>query len=264
MKFAIDCHVHLRRGEEMRRVLPATTGPFRRAIVMPPNRPPLIDIPVAMAEYAADVADACSSCPEFTPHLACDVSSLTTPDLVPHLLEAGAEFAKVYLTRTTDPTSLLPTLRAFVDHGVKVLVHGSDCGLGHLSVIDGWLRSLPVDSIVLEHLHRAEEVEFCRVRDLHATITAHHMVLTAETHPHFNCVPRLGSRADAAALRNAARDGGPLFMFGSDSAPHPEGSDAPGVFAAPFALGWVSRIVFDEALPWFTGGAARSFHGWAE
>ena len=262
MKFAIDCHVHLRRGEEMRRVLPATTEHFGRAIVMPPNRPPAVDLPETMAEYAVDVAEACSNHPGFAHHLACDVSSLTTPELVPRMIAAGAEFAKVYLTRVPDPAVLLPTLRAFVDHGIKVLIHGTDSGLGHIAVVSEWLRSLPAESLVLEHLHRSEEVEFCHEHGLHATITAHHMLFSKGAHA--NCVPRFGSRRDAAALREAARSGSHLFMFGSDSAPHPPGSVAPGLFTAPFALDWVGRLVFDEALVWFVGGAARHFHGWSE
>ena len=262
---AVDCHVHLRRGDMLRAVLPYTADTCCRAIVMPSGVPAMIDLPHLLSEYVAEVRSACGPFPRFEPHFACGVSALTVPDLVSEMVAAGAEFAKINFTRFDDPLEMLPTLKAFVDAGVRILIHGADRGLKHLPIIDEILRYLPVNALVLEHLHRAEEVEFCEARHLHATITPHHLCL-ADWHVSLrqavNVVPVLGSPDDAAALRRAARGGGELFMFGSDSAPHPVWSTSPGLFNAPFALQWATRKMSATQAMWFTSGAACEFHGW--
>ena len=85
---AVDCYVHLRRDSELSMVLPYTAHTCCRAIVMPPGSTP-IDIPYSLNLYIAEVRKECGAFPHFQPHFACDISPMTTPEVVPEMLAAA-------------------------------------------------------------------------------------------------------------------------------------------------------------------------------
>lgn len=272
-----DCHVHLRRGEELRRILPHTAERCRRAIVMPPNRPPVVSDVRSYVEYVEDVLDACRPYDRFQPLFAFELGEGMSPSDVRGLAAEGAFAAKVYLPRVFDLESLFPAMSAAVDSGLMLCVHGSDDGTSHLRSLLWMVSKLPVERMVLEHVATLAEVRFCLDVGLHGTVTAHHLVLVradSEMDPDLHCHPVPGHPCDRVVMQMVASSGNELFMFGSDSAPHPPEAKssippAPGVFTSPVALE-VLRFVLaaveggEKMLPWFTSGSARDFHGWPE
>lgn len=100
------------------------------------------------------------------------------------------------------------------------------------------LRQLAADfpnlRIVLEHATTSEAIStvLSLPSNVACTITAHHLYLTIDTvapQPHHFCKPLAKEPKDRAALRDAIKSGNPKFFLGSDSAPHPTSSKAPGL-----------------------------------
>src|SRR5688572_33160459 len=74
-----DWHLHLRDGEHMRAVLPATVQRFARAIVMPNLRPPVTTTEIALA-YRARIAAALPPATAFEPLMTLYLTDNTTSD----------------------------------------------------------------------------------------------------------------------------------------------------------------------------------------
>lgn len=269
-----DCHVHLRRGEELRRVISHTAERCCRAIVMPPNRPPIVADARSYAEYVDDVLDACRPYDRFSPLFTFEVAGGMTARGVRAIAAEGAFAAKIYLSRISDLDALLPALRAVIDSGMLLCIHRANDGHDGLSVISSLVELFPVERMVLEHVSTISEVRFCIDVGLHGTVTAHHLILVRGDcdDPELFCHPVAGNEFDRITMQMVASSGNDLFMFGSDSAPHPGDAKAAsppaaGVFTSPVALE-ILRFVLgaveggERMLPWFTSGAACRFHGW--
>ena len=79
-----DWHVHLRDGAMLKQVVPYTAQMFRRAIVMPNLRPPVVTVDAAKA-YREQIVAACDSTWGFTPLM----TAYLTDDIDPDEIERG-------------------------------------------------------------------------------------------------------------------------------------------------------------------------------
>ena len=83
-----DWHLHLRDGDLLRRVLPATAARFRRAIVMPNLDPPVRTVADARA-YRQRILDALPEGAAFEPLMTLYLTPETTPDEILRAKESG-------------------------------------------------------------------------------------------------------------------------------------------------------------------------------
>ena len=107
-----DWHVHLRDGEMLKQVVQYPAQMFRRAIVMPNLRPPVVTVDAAKA-YREQIVAACDSTWGFTPLM----TAYLTDDIAPDEIERGFRegvftAAKLYpANATTNSASGVTDLR---------------------------------------------------------------------------------------------------------------------------------------------------------
>ncbi|MBI4092587.1 MAG: dihydroorotase [Candidatus Kerfeldbacteria bacterium] len=283
-----DWHVHLRRGEVLRAVLPYTTQQFARALVMPNTDPPILtadDVQRYRREIAAP--------PGFLPLMTVKLTAQTTPTSISHAFEHGAIAAKLYPVGVTtnaedgvvDEHDLYPVFAAMEQIGMVLCIHGErpntyclDRETAYLDVVSWLARTFPRLKIVLEHITCRDTVAFIQnaSESVAATITVHHLVLTLDDvvgdrlRPHHFCNPMPKSPADRSALIHAATSGSPKFFLGTDSAPHTReqkeyAAGAAGIFTAPVAMPLLATIFEEEGrLQWlapFTSEFGADFYG---
>lgn len=241
-----DWHLHLRDGEAMRDVLPASARQFGRAIIMPNLKPPVTTVADALA-YRARILAALPEASRFEPLMTLYLTDRTSADEVARAAESDHVYAfKLYPAGATTNSdagvneleALYPVLAAMERHDVPLLVHGEvtdadvDIFDREAVFIDRHLAPLverfPALRVVLEHITTREGAEY--VRDsregVAATITAHHLLhnrnamLAGGIRPHFYCLPILKREPHKQALLTAATSGNPKFFLGTDSAPH--------------------------------------------
>jgi len=272
-----DWHLHLREGQILEAVLPATVNSFRRAIVMPNLIPPVTDVDMAMS-YRQDILNACPG--------DCDFEALMTLYLTDHTsredVKAAAESPYVHAFKlypagaTTNSASgvtslpdLMPTLEAMVEYQVPLLVHGEVTDpdvdvfdreavfIDH--VLSPILQALPGLKVVFEHLTSRQGVEFVLDAgdNVAATLTAHHLYLNRNAmfnkgiRPHHYCLPVLKRETHRQALVAAAISGNEKFFLGTDSAPHDRAAKesscgCAGMFSSPVALELYAQIFEDN------------------
>lgn len=272
-----DWHLHLREGQILEAVLPATVNSFRRAIVMPNLIPPVTDVEMAMS-YRRDILNACPG--------DCDFEALMTLYLTDHTSPADVQAAadnpyvhafKLYPAgATTNSASgvtslpdLMPTLEAMAEYQVPLLVHGE---VTHTDVdvfdreavfidqvLSPLLDAIPGLKVVFEHLTTRQGVEFVLDAgdNVAATLTAHHLLLNRNAmfnkgiRPHHYCLPVLKRETHRQALVAAAISGNQKFFLGTDSAPHDRASKesscgCAGMYSAPVALELYAQIFEDN------------------
>jgi dihydroorotase len=271
-----DWHLHLRDGEMLKNVLPATARQFARAIVMP-NLVPPVTTPEAARAYRGRILAALPQGAEFEPLMTCYLTDEANPAEIARGFSEGAWVAaKLYPAHATtnsahgvtDLDRIVPVLERMAELGMPLLVHGE---VTHQEVdvfdreavfIDRILaplaRRLPGLKIVLEHVTTEEGVAF--VKDggssIAGTITAHHLVINRNAlfagglRPHHYCLPVAKREKHRQALRRAAVSGDGKFFLGTDSAPHAASDKeaacgCAGIFTAPAALE-IYAEVFDE------------------
>jgi dihydroorotase len=291
-----DWHVHLRDGELMARVLPATARSFARAIVMPNLKPPVSTVAEAAA-YRERILAALPPGLDFTPLMTLYLTSGLTPDEVRRARASGfVQAVKLYPAGATTHSEAgvqglegsAAVLQAMEDCGLPLLIHGEvtdpqadvfDRERHFLEQVLAPLRLRhPGLRIVLEHITTAEAADFVMADPgpTAATITAHHLLFNRNAmfsgadgrtglRPHHYCLPVLKRERHRAALVAAATGGNPRFFLGTDSAPHPRGDKesacgCAGCFTAPVAMALYAEA-FEQA-----GALARlegfaSFHG---
>ncbi len=272
-----DWHLHLREGQILESVLPATVKSFRRAIVMPNLIPPVTDVEMAMT-YRQDILNACPG--------ECDFEALMTLYLTdntsPADVKAAADSPYVHAFKlypagaTTNSASgvtslpdLMPTLEAMVEHQVPLLVHGEVTDpdvdvfdreavfIDH--VLSPILQALPGLRVVFEHLTSRQGVEFVMDAgpNVAATLTAHHLYMNRNAmfskgiRPHHYCLPVLKRETHREALVAAAISGNSKFFLGTDSAPHDRAAKesscgCAGMYASPVALELYTQIFEDN------------------
>lgn len=273
---ACDMHVHFRQGDMLTKVAPLTAQHFARALLMPNTTPPIRTAADAR-RYKREVMDACSQYKGFEPLMTFKILPDTTPEMVRDFLPslgqipiavAGKVYPKGLTTNAQDGVEdyfeLFPVFEVMQELGLILCLHGEKPGkyiegldrerafLGTLKFI---VATFPDLKIVMEHIttDAAVNTVLDMPSNVAATITVHHLLLTYDEvgvdkmRPHNYCKPVAKRAADRDALVEAAISGCPKFMFGSDSAPHPQHKKecsecCAGVFTAPIALPLLAEI----------------------
>ncbi|HEY9119948.1 MAG TPA: dihydroorotase, partial [Marinobacter sp.] len=240
-----DWHLHVRDGDILRDVVPATALCFHRAIIMPNLVPPVTDALQAMA-YRDRILDAAKG-HDFEPLMTLYLTESTTPDQIREAKAAGVVAAKLYPAGATtnsasgvnDIRNIYPVLEAMSDCGMLLLVHGevTDQDIDIFDrekvflkrVLAPTLEAFPSLRVVLEHITTADSAEFVRNHkgdNLGATITPQHLMynrnhmLVGGIRPHLYCLPILKRNRHQQALLDAVVSGDRRLFLGTDSAPH--------------------------------------------
>lgn len=273
-----DWHAHLRDGDMLRAVAEWTARDFGRAIVMPNVVPPVTTTALA-DDYRRRVLDALPEGCDFTPLMTLYLTESTAPAEIDRAVASDfVKAVKLFPAGATtnsengvrDMDRVMPVLERMAETGMVLSVHGEvtdpevdvfDREAVYIDrVLDPLRRRLPELRIVMEHVTSARGVEYVlsAERNLAATITPHHLVLTRShilsggIHPHYYCLPVAKGPEDRRAVRRAAVSGDPRFFFGSDSAPHPDAAKlrpagSAGIFNAPTALACVAAVFEEES-----------------
>ncbi len=272
-----DWHLHLRSGEMMDLVLPATARHFGRAIVMPNLVPPVARVEQAEA-YRQRILDTLPGDSAFQPLMTLYLTGQTSPEEIRRAASSAAVTGvKLYPSGATTHSEAgvshiersYPVFETMAEVGLPLLVHGEVTDPG-TDVFDREARFIEetlaplvetiVDlRVVLEHVSTRVGVEFVRSKaaNLAATITPHHLYMNRNAlfsgglRPHNYCLPLLKREADREALVAAATSGDSRFFIGTDSAPHlrsgkESACGCAGTFNAPVALAVYAEI-FDSA-----------------
>lgn len=270
-----DWHLHVRDGDVLNNVVPATASCFGRAIIMPNLVPPVTTAADAMAYRERILAAAGTSA--FEPLMTLYLTEATTPETIREAKSAGVIAAKLYpagattnsASGVTDIRKIYPVLQAMADCGMLLLVHGevTDPEIDIFDrekvflerVLAPTLEAFPGLKVVLEHITTADSAEFVRNHqgdNLGATLTPQHLMynrnhmLVGGIRPHLYCLPILKRNRHQEALRAAVASGDRRFFLGTDSAPHAKdrkeaACGCAGCYSAYGAIGLYADI-FEE------------------
>ncbi len=293
MRTPDDFHVHFRQGAPLGPWALCTAGVFKRALVMPNVVPPA-STPERIAEYRDEILTALAAeAPAFEPLMTFKLLSGMESTTVHALADSGCIAGKYYPSGSTtnaddgvpSPDSIKAALGAMQERGLILSIHAEDPAApvleretAFLPVVDRIAKEYPRLKIVVEHLSRAESVEWIlgAREGVAATVTAHHLMFTIDDmlgghmDPFLFCKPIVKERKDRDALRKAVLSGDPRFFFGSDSAPHARvkkesGSAPAGAFTAPIALPLVAELFLESGkaveLEAFCSAHGADFYG---
>ena len=270
-----DWHLHVRDGDILNDVVPATAACFGRAIIMPNLVPPVTDASAAMAYRDRILAAARGT--DFQPLMTLYLTESTTAETIREAKAAGVVAAKLYpagattnsASGVTDIRNIYPVLEAMADCGMLLLVHGevtdSDIDIFDREkvflerVLAPTLAAFPTLRVVLEHITTADSADFVRSHqgnNLGATLTPQHLMynrnhmLVGGIRPHLYCLPILTRNKHQEALREVVASGDPRFFLGTDSAPHAKDKKeaacgCAGCYSAYGAIGLYADI-FEE------------------
>ncbi len=255
----LDMHLHLRDGDMLKLTAPLSAD-FAGAVIMP-NLVPPITTPDKMAAYSGRIREAMGDTPFtrymtlfFTPQTEATLQCIrNTPEffgfkLYPAGITTNSEGGIAHMDEADS------TLRMMEEMDIPLLVHGESHGFvmdreaEFLAVYRDLSTRYPKLRISMEHITTAAALELLdEFENLCATVTLQHLIITLDDvaggalNPHLFCKPIAKRPGDRDALLQAALNGHPRLMFGSDSAPHPLHRKeccgcAAGVFTAPLAL----------------------------
>jgi len=243
-----DFHVHLRQGKTLEFTVPHVARQFRRALVMPNLKPPIVTTAQALAYKGEIMKQVPAEFAAFTPLMSLYLTDKTSPEEIVRAKNSGQVVAcKLYPAGATtnsedgvtDIKKIYPTMKAMQEHGILLLVHGEVTdptvdifdreAVFIQKVMVPLLSDFPGLQVVMEHVTTKEAVEFVEKQgaNVAATITAHHLRITRSDIfkggicPHLYCLPICKTESDRRALVKAATSGNPKFFAGTDSAPHP-------------------------------------------
>ncbi len=257
----LDMHLHLRDEAMLNIVAPLSAKSFAAAIIMPNLVPPITTI-AALKAYKERIMIATKG-EKFTPLMTLFFQDSYDYDFLKEAKEYISAI-KLYPAGITtnseggvsgiDSESLKMTLDAMSELKIPLLIHGETNGFvmdrekEFVPVYEELAKNFPNLTIVMEHITTKDSVEALdRHKNLYATITLHHLLITLDDvaggmlEPHLFCKPIAKRPEDREALLKVALEAHPKVMFGSDSAPHPQHAKescgcAAGVFTAPIAL----------------------------
>ncbi len=291
-----DWHLHLRDGDVLRAVLPATAAHFARAIIMPNLVPPVLTAKDA-ASYRDRILAALPDGTEFTPLMTLYLTEDTDPeDMAAAYADSVITAVKLYPAGATtnsasgvkDFKSIRKTLEKMSEIGLPLCVHGevTDRDIDIFDreavfidrILDPLRKDHPGLRVVMEHITTSDAVAYAEAQDdtLGATITVQHLMLDRNDmlvggiRPHYYCLPILKRGSHRADLVRAATSGDPRFFLGTDSAPHTtQTKEAPcgcaGCFTAPVALACLAEVFEDagalDRLEGFTSRHGPAFYG---
>ena len=270
-----DWHLHVRDGDILTDVVPATAACFGRAIIMPNLVPPVTT--AADATAYRDRILAAANGTAFEPLMTLYLTESMTPETIREAKAAGVVAAKLYPAGATtnsdsgvkDIRNIYPVLEAMVDCGMLLLVHGevTDPDIDIFDrekvflerVLTPTLEAFPNLKVVLEHITTADSAEFVQQHkgnNLGATLTPQHLMynrnhmLVGGIRPHLYCLPILKRNRHQQALRDAVASGDKRFFLGTDSAPHSKdrkeaACGCAGCYSAYGAIGLYAEI-FEE------------------
>ena len=240
-----DWHLHVRDGEVLDAVVPATARCFGRAIIMPNLVPPVTTAEQAMAYRERILAAAGDT--GFQPLMTLYLTETTTAEDIREAKAAGVIAAKLYpagattnsASGVTDIRRIYPVLEAMKDCGMLLLVHGevTDPEIDIFDrekvflerVLAPTLAQFPDLKVVLEHITTEDSARFVQQHEggnLSATLTPQHLMfnrnhlLVGGIRPHLYCLPILKRDRHQKALQEAVVSGDRRFFLGTDSAPH--------------------------------------------
>ena len=241
-----DFHIHLRDDEMLPMSVGHVSAQFRRAIVMPNLRPPVVSTEIAAA-YRKRILAAIPSGRTFTPLMTLYLTDRTTPAEILLAKESGIVHGVKYYpagattnsdSGVTNLEARFNVLEAMMKYGLPLLLHGevTDKNVDIFdrekvfldSVLARVVEEFPDLKIVLEHITTSDSVDFvdsCSDK-VAATITAHHLLLNrgdlfdGGVRPHHYCLPILKREKHRLALMRAAISGSSKYFLGTDSAPH--------------------------------------------
>ena len=256
-----DMHLHLRDNDMLQLVAPLTSKTFAGAIIMP-NLVPVVDTKEAVIAYKDRITSAIDKDHNFKPFMTLFFKPYTKEFLEDvkdeisgiKLYPAGITTNSEDGIKSIDTEAMAPTLNAMAELNIPLCVHGETNGFvmdrekEFMSIYEALATAFPKLTIIMEHITTKEAVDMLdKFDNLYATITLHHLIITLDDvaggmlQPHLFCKPIAKRPEDRDALLNAALEGHPKVMFGSDSAPHPKHAKescgcAAGVFTAPIAI----------------------------
>lgn len=244
-----DWHLHLRDGSALPLTVNAAARVFRRVIVMPNLKPPVLTAADALAYHSRILAslDPASACEGFEPLMTLYLTDRTDPaEIARAKASAVVHAVKLYPAGATTNSDagvtniarVYPALEEMQRLGVPLLVHGevTDAEIDVFDrekvfidrTLEPLVRDFPGLKIVFEHITTEQAAAFVAAgpSTLAATITPHHLLynrnhlLAGAVRPHFFCLPVLKRNTHQEALVAAATGGSPRFFLGTDSAPH--------------------------------------------
>jgi dihydroorotase len=265
-----DWHLHLRDDAALGLTVNATARVFRRAIVMPNLKPPVVTTADALAyrERIRAALDPARACAGFEPLMTLYLTDRTEPAEIARARASGCVHAvKLYPAGATTNSDAGVTsmqrvhgvLEQMQRHDLPLLVHGEvtdpavdvfDREKRYIdAVLAPLMRDFPGLRIVFEHITTADAAAFVAAgpATIAATITPHHLLynrnhlLVGAVRPHFFCLPVLKRATHQQALIEAATSGSPKFFLGTDSAPHARhakecAAGCAGIYSAHAAL----------------------------
>ncbi|KAA1171173.1 dihydroorotase [Marinobacter salinexigens] len=240
-----DWHLHVRDGDILASVVPATAACFGRAIIMPNLVPPVTNANEAAA-YRQRILSAAEGT-GFQPLMTLYLTETTTADDIREAKSAGVVAAKLYPAGATtnsasgvkDIRNIYPVLEAMAECGMLLLVHG-EVTYAEIDIFDRekiflekvlapTLEAFPNLKVVLEHITTEDSARFVQAHtgdNLAATLTPQHLMynrnhmLVGGVRPHLYCLPILKRNRHQLALRDVVASGDKRFFLGTDSAPH--------------------------------------------
>jgi dihydroorotase len=156
------------------------------------------------------------------------------------------------------------TLSAMEKLGIPLAVHGESDGsifereAEFIPIYEMLAESFPDLKIIMEHISDHRTIELLdKYQNLYATVTVHHLTVTAEDllggslKPHLFCKPIVKFEKDRDALQKLVFSGHPKVMFGSDSAPHlrrnkESKNGSAGIFSAPVLLQKLTELFYNS------------------
>jgi len=285
----LDMHLHLRDGVMLENVAPLSAYSFSGALIMPNLVPPVTTLEDVKAYKERIIAAVPND--YFEPYMTlfyknydkkflADVKEhITAIKLYPAGITTNSEGG----VSSFNIDEMRETLEAMSVLGIPLCVHGETDGFvmdreaEFMSIYELLATNFPDLKIIMEHITTKAAVEMLdKYKNLYATITVHHLLLTLDDvvggmmMPHNFCKPIAKRPEDLDALLGAALEAHPKVMFGSDSAPHSKEKKecsgcAAGVFSAPIALQLLCEIFeqYDklENLQAFVSDNAQNIYG---
>ena len=272
-----DWHLHVRDGDTLKDVVPATAKQFARAIIMPNLKPPVTTVDKAMA-YRQRILDAVPSGIDFEPLMTLYLTdSISLEDIQNAVANPHVYAVKYYPAgATTNSDSGVSNLEltydalaAMEEAGLPLLIHGevTDPKVDIFdreavfieTVLIPLLQRFPKLRVVLEHITTQQAAEFIQATDdnIAATVTPQHLLMNRNAifkggiNPHHYCLPVLKREKHRLALLESVTRGSQKFFLGTDSAPHARSAKesacgCAGIYSAPCALELYAEI-FDQA-----------------
>ncbi len=263
----LDMHLHLREGEMLQLVAPATSSCFAGAVIMP-NLVSPVDSIDKVRKYKEQI-NAAAHAHSFTPFMTLFFKNFSRDELEAATNEIiGIKLYPAGITTQSengvhDFETIEETLSLMEELRIPLLVHGESSGFvldrerEFLEIYQRMAETFPKLHIIMEHITTAEAVDFMeQYPNVSATVTLHHLMITLDDvigglmEPDLFCKPIAKRPKDRDRLREAVFSGHPRIMFGSDSAPHPRHKKeccgcAAGVFSAPVALPMLTELFQD-------------------